>query len=142
MYHSLRTQGFDKSLRTVQRVLKKLAEEYESECDTRAQPYGYSRYSSSLPMSSLSGLQAVFLKIAEKELADKVPSNLIRAMTPLFNDANVVLRFGSQYAPEKMWMRSVRICYSSQSNFDPKIIGQLNSLIYECKQPVHFIRNK
>lgn len=101
LYHSLRAQGFDKSLRTVQRVLKKLAEEYEIECDMCAQPYGYSRYSSSLPMSSLSGSQAVFLKMAEKELADKVPSNLIRAMTPLFNDANVVLRSGNQYAPEK-----------------------------------------
>lgn len=136
LHRLLKAQGFDKSLRTVQRALQKLTEEYEIECDDRSQPYGYSRLSSAQPMSSLSGSQAAFLKIAENELSDKVPRNLIRAMAPLFEEASVILRSGNQHTPEKMWMRNVRIHHAAHPYLDPAIIGQLSSLIYERKQGI------
>lgn len=137
LHQQMLALGYTKSLRAVQRALVRLTQEYEIDCDDRSPPYGYYRLGRQPITQSLTGTQAAFIQIATEKLAKSVPANFISAMKPLVEQAEHILKYGNQQAPERAWLRNVRL-KEKHPDVSESILLQLSDLIYQRKQALLF----
>lgn len=89
LHQQLLDAGFDRDIRTVQRMLKILCEHFDIECDERSKPFGYSwkLHSKGLALPILNEQQSLLLKLAEQQLKYLLPANLMASMKPFFEQA-------------------------------------------------------
>lgn len=133
LHQQMLALGYLKSLRAVQRMLVKLIEEYEIECDNRAKPYGYRRLGRLPVTQSLTNTQAVFIKIATERLQKSVPANLISAMKPIVEQADFVLKYGNRQSRENVWLHNLQM-NKIYPDISESLSAELSSQIYQQKQ--------
>jgi hypothetical protein len=120
----LHTMGFERDLRSIQRQLVVLAEQFPLECDDSSKPHGYKWKSDAKGISipSLTLHESLLLNMAENYLRNLLPQSVMRAMDGFFRQARYDLGPGTPNAGrERRWLRKVRVVSESMPLLPPEI---------------------
>lgn len=130
LQESLRREGIDISLRTIQRDLNQISIRFPIE-NNGAVPQGW-RWRADAPIQSLPHMtssQAVTFMMVEDHLKHLLPPSLIEEMTPWFDLARRSL---STQNNVRQWINRVRIVPATQPLIPPVVDRQAQQTIYEC----------
>lgn len=125
LHRQLADAGWDRDLRTVQRLLEELSEVFDIERDARSRPYGYQwkRQARGLSLPGLTEHEALLLTLAQEHLRNLLPARIARAMEPFFDQARSQLSTRDSGAPKQAreWLDKVRVVSTSQPLLPPAI---------------------
>lgn len=108
IYQHITHAGFERNIRSIQRLMVTLCEHFEIECDDRSKPYGYSwkEKSKGFALPILTEQQSLVLKLAEQQLKYLLPANIVASMQPFFEQANRVVS-DAKNKSEQEWLNKV-----------------------------------
>ena len=128
LHQQLKSAGFDRDLRTIQRQLEILSEHFDIERDERSKPYGYRwlERAQGLAVPHLTPQESLLLLLAQEHLKNLLPARLMQSMDGFFTQArrNLGDSQGQGADParlEREWPRKVRVVATSQPLLPPKI---------------------
>ena len=123
LHQQLSDAGIERDLRSVQRQLKMLCEQFEIECDDRAQPYGYSWLPDArgLALPILTPKESLLLKLAQEQLQHLLPARLMSSLDTFFKQANINLLTQNHAFLEREWAQKVRVVDTTQPLLAPTI---------------------
>ncbi|MFM2051958.1 MAG: hypothetical protein RL682_2449 [Pseudomonadota bacterium] len=122
----LKEAGYERDMRTIQRQLESLCENFDIERDDTSRPYGY-RWKESAVGLSLPGLseqESLLLALAEQQLHQQLPSSLMKSMQGFFDQARrnlSPLHTGQTVARAREWIKKVRVVSTTLPMLPPKI---------------------
>ena len=126
--NSLADEGYDISVRTLQRYLKAISENeyFGIDCDQRERPYGYRRSAIDSGMSdvTLSASESLLLRLAQEQMRYQMPKKLTESLSYLFNAANDVLdetRLTVKNEKELSWLKKVAVVPTGLPQLAPEI---------------------
>ena len=123
----LLSAGWDRDVRTVQRLLDELSRHFDIERDERSKPFGYQwkAHSAGLSLPGLTEKEALVLALAQQQLRALLPPTVMASMAPFFLQAQARLAMHPHQAPHERaasdWMRKVRVVSSSQPLLPPEL---------------------
>lgn len=123
LHKQLSDAGIQRDLRTIQRQLKMLCEQFEIECDDRAQEYGYSWLPDArgLALSILTPKESLLLKLAQEQLKHLLPARLMSSLDTFFKQANINLLTQNHAFLEREWAQKVRVVDTTQPLLAPAL---------------------
>ena len=128
LHQQLKSAGFDRDLRTIQRQLEILSEHFDIERDERSKPYGYRwlERAQGLAVPRLTPQESLLLLLAQEHLKNLLPARLMQSMDGFFTQArrNLGDSQGQGADParlEREWPRKVRVVATSQPLLPPRI---------------------
>ena len=128
LHQQLKSAGFDRDLRTIQRQLEILSEHFDIERDERSKPYGYRwlERAQGLAVPRLTPQESLLLLLAQEHLKNLLPARLMQSMDGFFTQArrNLGDSQGQGADParlEREWPRKVRVVATSQPLLPPTI---------------------
>lgn len=122
LHQQLADAGYERDMRTVQRLLETLSEVYDIERDDSSKPYRYrwKEFAKGLSLPSLSAQESLLLMLAEQHLSSLLPAKLMKSMEGFFSQARCQLaEKGTQ--SDREWLEKVRVVSTSQPLLPPKI---------------------
>jgi predicted DNA-binding transcriptional regulator YafY len=122
LHQQLAEAGYERDMRTVQRLLETLSEVYDIERDDSSKPYRYSwkEFAKGLSLPSLSAQESLLLMLAEQHLSSLLPAKLMKSMEGFFAQARSQMGDkGTQR--EREWLKKVRVVSTSQPLLPPKV---------------------
>jgi predicted DNA-binding transcriptional regulator YafY len=132
----LANAGHPRELRTIQRQLETLSDQFEIERDTRSKPYGY-RWrdrSTGFAVPALTPHEALLLALAEEHLRSLLPAALLRSMAGFFTQARSQLADEPASRRERAWLNKVRVIREAQPLLPPKlrpgVFDQVSEALY------------
>ena len=89
LHQQLKSAGFDRDLRTIQRQLEILSEHFDIERDERSKPYGYRwlERAQGLAVPRLTPQESLLLLLAQEHLKNLLPARLMQSMDGFFTQA-------------------------------------------------------
>lgn len=129
-------QGYDVSLRTVQRDLKQLAEIFPIEInDKNPRDYGW-RWSKgqNLNISGLSISEALVMRMVEMHLTPLLPTAMLDGLQSIFNIAKNRLDDLDKHNrnPTKYWLEKIRVIQPTQNLLPPPVNKTVQTEIYQA----------
>jgi len=132
LHAQLQAVGINRDMRSVQRQLKMLTEQFEIECDTRSKPYGYcwKEKAQGFSMPGLSEQESLLLSLAEQHLRNLLPASLLTSMGAFFEQARSNLlpalppsanKRSNKSSLERQWLQKVRVVSATQPLLPPSI---------------------
>ena len=123
LHEQLVAAGFDRDLRSIQRLLDMLSENFDIERDDRSKPYGYrwKEQSRGLALTTLNEQESLLLTLAEQHLRNLLPANLMKSMAGFFAQARSNLGHSGSAKQERQWLAKVRVVSTTQPLLPPKI---------------------
>jgi len=123
LHRQLLDTGFERDLRTVQRLLETLSEFYDIERDDSSKPYRYcwKQQAKGLSLPGLSAQDSLLLLLAEQQLGSLLPAKLMKSMEGFFNQARSQVGAKGERRLEQEWMSKVRVVSVTQPLLPPKI---------------------
>jgi hypothetical protein len=124
IHERLRAMGFERDLRSIQRQLVVLEEQFSLERDDSSKPHRYKWASGAkgLTIPSLTLHESLLLNMAEDYLRNLLPHRVIRAMDGFFRQARYDLGPDSTNAKlERRWLGKVRVVSESMPLLPPEI---------------------
>jgi hypothetical protein len=124
IHKRLQAMGIDRDLRSIQRQLVVLAEQFPLDCDNSSKPHGYKWKAGAKGISipSLTLHESLLLNMAESYLRNLLPQSVMRAMDGFFRQARYDLSPGTPNAKkESRWLRKVRVVSESMPLLPPEI---------------------
>lgn len=123
LHQQLQAEGIERDIRTIQRLLKKLCEEFDIEQDDRAKPYGYrwKEHAEGFAVHSLTTQESLVLQLAEEHLRNLLPAKLMQSMDGFFSQAKRNLIQEPDAKLERQWRKKVRVVSTSQPLLPPKV---------------------
>jgi hypothetical protein len=81
--------GLKRDIRTIQRQLQVLTQQFDIERDDSASPYGYrwKELAKGMTLPSLTEQESLLLTLAEQHLRNLLPANLMKSMVSFFDQA-------------------------------------------------------
>ena len=136
----LMESGIERDLRSVQRQLDALCQNFDIECDRSSKPYGY-RWKENAKGFSIPGLteqESLLLMLAKEHLNHLLPASLMKSMSGFFEQArrNLYGDYPSgSHKPESRWLKKVRVVSNSVPMLPPAIakdvFEELSSAVYK-----------
>ncbi|MBS9783373.1 MAG: WYL domain-containing protein [Pasteurella sp.] len=125
IHQRLISAGHNLTLRTVQRHLKDICQQFDIECNDTSKPYGYRwlEKAESFALPNLTPQESLLLNLAEKQLAHLLPTKVFDNLSGFFEQARKNLHpLNSEY-PEvaKQWKNKVRVVADRQPLLPPDI---------------------
>lgn len=141
LHEQLLEAGFERDLRTIQRQLNMLAENFDIECDNRTRPYGYRWLADAKPLAvpSLTPHESLLLYLAEQHLEKLLPPRLMRSMQGFFSQAKLNLH-NSSAKLERQWPKKVRVVETSQPLLPPQIQDGIFDIVSEALYSNHWLQ--
>jgi len=123
LHRQLQEIGFERDLRTIQRLLELFSEHFEIERGDRTKPYGYRWLERARPLAvpMLTPHESLLLRLAEEYLRNLLPAHLMKSLEGFFDQARRNLSPGSNARLEREWLDKVRVVATSQPLLPPKI---------------------
>lgn len=125
LHAQLSNAGFERSLRSIERQLNSLSEQFEIDRDTRSKPFGYRWKSKAtgINLPTLSAQESVLLTLAERYLQNILPTSLTRSLEPHFRQAKRTLNENTdkRFLAEKDWLEKVDFISPTQPLLAPTI---------------------
>lgn len=122
LHQQLTDAGYERDLRTIQRLLETLSEVYEIDRDDSSKPYRYSwkEFAKGMSLPALSPQESLLLMLAEHHLSSLLPARLMKSMDGFFAQARSQLgEKGTQL--DREWLEKVRVVSTTQPLLPPKI---------------------
>lgn len=132
LHEQLESVGYACSLRTAQRDLKMLAEEFGFTVDDSGQEsfYSWMKGAKGLVIPALTSQDSLLLALAEKHLDRLLPAKTLKSMKSFFLAAEHNLQT-SRAAREKGWLSKVRVVSTTQPLLPPEIKPEVLEAIGE-----------
>ena len=132
--------GIERDLRSIQRALNTLCEQFEIDCNTNDKPYSY-RWkpdAKGLDMPILNEQQSLVLMLAKQYLTGILPTNIMRSMDGFFKQAEYNLAYGKNQKKEASeWLNKAGIAPTSQpllpAKIDPEVFNKVSIALYHNK---------
>ena len=123
LHQQLVDAGVHRELRTIQRQLDMLAENFDIERDDRNRPYGYrwKEQARGFSAPALTEQESLLLALAEEQLRYQLPASLMKSMAGFFEQARGNLRTRANAQREREWLGKVRVVSTTQPLLPPKI---------------------
>jgi len=127
LHRQMTDAGWQRDLRTVQRQLDELSRNFEIERDERVRPYGYQwkPQARGLSVPGLNEKESLLLALAEQHLQNLLPAEVMKSMTPFFEQARGNLAphndVRSKSKAARDWMKKVRVVGTTQPLLPPAI---------------------
>jgi predicted DNA-binding transcriptional regulator YafY len=113
LHEQLSSAGYERDIRTIQRQLKTLSEHFPIELDEKSKPFGYrwAKDAKGLALPVLSEQESLLLQLAEQQLKNQLPDNLMKSLKSLFRQAraNLGMEHLSGAKRDKEWLSKVRV---------------------------------
>jgi predicted DNA-binding transcriptional regulator YafY len=124
LHAQLEDAGYQRDLRSIQRMLETLSEHFDIERDDRAKPYRYrwKEQAKGLSLPGLSAQESLLLTLAEQQLSHLLPAKLMNAMKGFFEQARGTLSTQANSQRERQWLDKIRVVGTSQPLLPPKIV--------------------
>ena len=122
-YKKLADIGVQRDIRSIQRLLESLSQQFEIERDMRDKPYGYRWKSNAkgLDLPILNEQQSLVLMLAKQYLNGILPSSIMNSMEAFFQQAEYNLVYDSHKKSGAEWLNKVAIAPTSQPLLPAKI---------------------
>ena len=129
MHAQLQSAGIQRDLRTVQRQLDMLSQNFEIERDDRSKPYGYcwKEQAKALAVPDLTPAESLMLQLAGDYLRHLLPTQLMQSLEPFFTQAGKNLCVAGDMPKTentqlaRQWPQKVRMVATSQPLLPPQI---------------------
>ena len=125
LQRQLSEAGFDRDLRSIQRLLKSLVENenFGIELDDRSKPFGYRWLpnAAGMTVANLSAQESMLLMMAQEHMRHLLPVTLMKSMEGYFSQAQQNLAAGEAARLEKQWPDKVRVIPTTQPLLPPRI---------------------
>ncbi|MGC7559470.1 helix-turn-helix transcriptional regulator [Pasteurella sp. PK-2025] len=140
LQEKLRDSGYERDLRSIQRHLASLYEQfrYDLDCDGK-KPAGYKwkENSSGLNLPLLNEQQSLVLMLARDQLKTLLPANIMKSMEPFFEQAKRNLLEDDAKKAGSEWLGKVAIAPTSQPLRPAKInqafFAKISTALYQNK---------
>ena len=141
LHQQLIDAGFDRDLRTIQRLLETLSEFYDIERDDSSKPYRYrwKEQAKGLSLPGLSTQESLLLTLAEQQLGSLLPAKLIKSMQGFFKQARSQLGDKGNAQREREWLDKVRVVSVSQPLLPPKIDAHVFDEVSDALYSNHWL---
>ena len=116
--------GIERDLRSIQRALNTLCEQFEIDCNTNDKPYSY-RWkpdAKGLDMPILNEQQSLVLMLAKQYLAGILPANIMQSMEGFFKQADYNLAYESHKKGASEWLNKVAIAQISTALYQNRFL--------------------
>ena len=129
--------GFFRDIRSIQRQLKSLSEQFDIECNTLNKPYSYrwKENAKGLDLPILNEQQSLVLMLAKQHLKGILPANIMHSMESFFKQAEYNLVYDSNKKSGSEWLNKVAIAPTSQpllpAKIEPEIFAQISTALYQ-----------
>jgi predicted DNA-binding transcriptional regulator YafY len=144
LYEQIKNAGFDRELRTIQRLLDRISEHFSDyiERDERSKPYGYRwvAKSQALAIPGLTPQESLLLGLAEEHLRNLLPARLMDSMKDFFDQARRNLGPDSNAKLERQWSKKVRVAATSQPLLPPRIASGVFDAVSEALYANHWLQ--
>ena len=136
LHSELKHLGMERDERSIQRLLRQLAEQFGIERDERDKPYGYSwkEDSKGFSMPTLTEQESLLLTLAEEHLKNLLPPSLMKSMQGFFAQAKCNLGPHKSASPNKEWLAKVRMVPNAQplipAQVDTEVFAQVGAALY------------
>lgn len=122
LHEHLNALGIERELRTIQRQLDELSQAFDIERDDSTKPYRYRwlPQSTGINIPGLSNQESLLLTLAEQQLKDLLPANLMKSMASFFTQARSNLSHADADS-QRAWLSKVRVVSTTQPLLPPKI---------------------
>lgn len=123
LHKELVAAGYERDVRSVQRLLNVLSDTFDIERDDQSPPYGYSWKSQGqgLMLPTLNRQESLLLMLAEQQLRPLLPPSVMQSMDSFFKQARANLAPHQNAQLEKQWLRKVRVVSETQPLLPPKL---------------------
>ena len=125
MQEKLANTGFERSLRSIERQLLNLSEQFDIERDTQSKPYGYKwkSHAEGFNLPTLSVEENVLLTLADKHLKNLLPAKLYQSLDGYFKQAKSMRLQNnlSTSKAQKEWLNKVDVVSPTQPLIAPEI---------------------
>ena len=134
LHEQLLDAGVQRDVRTVQRLLDMLSQNFDIERDTRSKPYGYrwKENAKALAVPELTPKESLLMQLAEDYLRNLLPTSLMRSLEPFFTQAKCNLGPGSNAQLEREWPKKVRVVATSQPLLPPSMSSGVFAAVSEA----------
>ncbi|MDT8990714.1 WYL domain-containing protein [Curvibacter sp. APW13] len=115
--------GYERDVRSIQRQMEALAENFAIEKDDSSKPYGY-KWKSDAKGISIPGLtlqESLLLTMAEKYLSYLLPPSISKSMSSVFSQARYNLGPAADAKLEKRWLDKIRVVSPNMPLLPPEI---------------------
>lgn len=123
LHKELVAAGYERDVRSIQRLLNVLSDTFDIERDDHSPPYGY-RWKSQgqgLMLPTLNRQASLLLMLAEQQLRPLLPPSVMQSMDSFFKQARANLAPHQNAHLEKQWLRKVRVVSETQPLLPPKL---------------------
>jgi predicted DNA-binding transcriptional regulator YafY len=130
----LAAAGYKRDLRSIQRQLKQIAENFDVECDDRSKPFGFrwKEKARGLTLPGLNQHESLLLRLAEQHLRNLLPPKLMASMDGYFRQARANLQHPTKANLEKEWLKKVRVVSATQPLLPPAINDEIFTQISDA----------
>ena len=127
LHEELIQADITRELRTIQRQLDMLAQNFDIERDDREKPYGYCWKSNSrgLEIPALGEQESLLLLLASQHLKHLLPASLTKSLEGLFSQARTNLDSSESKKLARQWLSKVRVVSQTQRLLPPKILPEI-----------------
>ena len=133
MQKKLANAGYERSLRSIERQLLNISEQFDIERDTQSKPYGYKWKSQAegLNLPTLSIEENVLLTLADKHLKNLLPEKLHQSLDGYFKQAKSMLLHDtlSTSNTQKEWLEKVDVVSPTQPLIAPEINQDIMTIV-------------
>jgi len=132
----LKEDGLERGLRTIERHLEALSDQFGILRDESSKPYRYSwpKESKALDIPVLSEQDSLLLLLAKQQLQSLMPASLNKSMEGFFEQAEYALGAQTDSKLAREWLSKVRVVSDSQPliapNIDPDIFDVVSNALY------------
>ena len=123
LHAQLSEAGLARDIRTIQRQLQMLTQQFDIERDDSASPYGYrwKELAKGMTLPSLTEQESLLLTLAEQLLRHLLPANLMKSMGSFFDQARSNIGPHTNAKREREWLGKIRVVSETQPLLPPKI---------------------
>lgn len=144
----LKDLGIKRDIRTIQRQMQKLCEQFDIECDMRDRPYGYrwKPNAKGLDLPILNEQQSLVLMLAKQYLKGILPASIMSSMDSFFQQAEYNLVYDHHKKSGAEWLDKVAIAPTTQpllpAQIDPQIFSEISTALYNNRLLEVYYRNQ
>ena len=123
LHNELQALGYERDVRSIQRLLASLSQHFGIERDNTSVPYGYKwkDQGPGLMVPSLNRQESLLLMLAEQQLRPLLPPSVMQSMDGFFKQARANLAPHQNAKLEKQWLGKVRVVSETQPLLPPKL---------------------
>lgn len=115
--------GIERDIRTIQRQLTVLADNFDIECDTRDRPYRYRWLpkAEAFILPQMTAQESLLLNMAQEQLKNLLPVSVMATLNCFFEQARYNLVNVGNEAVANQWRQKVKVVSSNQPLLSPDI---------------------